>query len=158
MKKKNVQAMLTGMAVMMSVMLPTTSVLAAVPEKEQTVYVNADENGKSENVIVSNWLKNIDGDTQLTDKSELNNIQNVKGDEGFKQGSDSSLTWDANGKDIYYQGETTKELPVGVNLTYYLDGKEIQPSDLAGKSGKVKIRIDYENKQQETAEVNGNEE
>lgn len=51
-----------------------------------------------------------------------------------------------------------KELPVGVNLTYYLDGKEIQPSDLAGKSGKVKIRIDYENKQQETAEVNGNEE
>lgn len=77
--------MLTGMAVMMSVMLPTTSVLAAVPEKEQTVYVNADENGKSENVIVSNWLKNIDGDTQLTDKSELNNIQNVKGDEGFKQ-------------------------------------------------------------------------
>ena len=39
MKKKNVQAMLTGMAVMMSVMLPTTSVLAAVPEKEQTVYV-----------------------------------------------------------------------------------------------------------------------
>ena len=100
MKKKNVQAMLTGMAVMMSVMLPTTSVLAAVPEKEQTVYVNADENGKSENVIVSNWLKNIDGDTQLTDKSELNNIQNVKGDEGFKQGSDSSLTWDANGKDL----------------------------------------------------------
>lgn len=158
MKKKNVQAMLTGMAVMMSVMLPTTSVLAAVPEKEQTVYVNADENGKSENVIVSNWLKNIDGDTQLTDKSELNNIQNVKGDEEFKQGSDSSLTWDADGKDIYYQGETSKELPVGVNITYYLDGKEIQPSELAGKSGKVKIHIDYENKQQQTAEINGSEE
>jgi putative membrane protein len=133
MKKKNVQAMLTGMAVMMSVMLPTTSVLAAVPEKEQTVYVTADESGKSENVIVSNWLKNTDGETQLTDKSELSNIQNVKGDEEFKQGSDSSLTWNADGKDIYYQGETSKELPVGVKLTYYLDGKEIQPSDLAGK-------------------------
>lgn len=158
MKKKNVQAMLTGMAVMMSVMLPTTSVLAAVPEKEQTVYVNADESGKSENVIVSNWLKNADGQSQLSDKSELSNIQNVKGDEEFKQGSDNSLTWDANGKDIYYQGETSKDLPVGVNLTYYLDGKEIQPSELAGKSGKVKIHIAYENKQQQTAEINGGEE
>lgn len=158
MKKKNVQAMLTGMAVMMSVMLPTTSVLAAVPEKEQTVYVNADENGKSENVIVSNWLKNKDGESQLVDKSSLNNIQNVKGDEEFKQGSDDTITWDANGKDIYYQGETTQELPVGVNITYYLDGKEIQPSELAGKSGKVKIHIDYENKQKQTTEVNGSEE
>lgn len=158
MKKKNVQAMLTGMAVMMSVMLPTTSVLAAVPEKEQTVYVNADESGKSENVIVSNWLKNADGESQLSDKSELSNIQNVKGDEEFKQGSDNRLTWDANGKDIYYQGETSKDLPVGVNLTYYLDGKEIQPSELAGKSGKVKIHIAYENKQQQTAEINGGEE
>lgn len=150
--------MLTGMAVMMSVMLPTTSVLAAVPEKEQTVYVNADESGKSENVIVSNWLKNADGESQLSDKSELSNIQNVKGDEEFKQGSDNRLTWDANGKDIYYQGETSKDLPVGVNLTYYLDGKEIQPSELAGKSGKVKIHIAYENKQQQTAEINGGEE
>lgn len=35
MKKKNVQAMLTGMAVMMSVMLPTTSVLAAVRRKSR---------------------------------------------------------------------------------------------------------------------------
>ncbi len=158
MKKKNVQAMLTGMAVMMSVMLPTTSVLAAVPEKDQTVYVNADENGKSENVIVSNWLKNLDGESQISDKSELSNIQNVKGDEAFQQGSNDCLTWDANGKDIYYQGETTKELPVGVNLTYYLDGKEIEPSALAGKSGKVKIHIAYENKLQQEAEINGGKE
>lgn len=158
MKKRNVQAMLTGIAVMMSVMLPATSVLAAVPEKEQTVYVNADENGKSENVIVSNWLKNADGESQLSDKSELKNIQNVKGDEEFQQGSDNSLTWNADGKDIYYQGETSKELPVGVKITYYLDGKKIDPSVLAGKSGKVKIHIDYENKQKQTAEVNGQEE
>ena len=46
MKRKQVQALLAGMAAMMAVILPTSSVLAAVPAKEQTVYVNADEKGK----------------------------------------------------------------------------------------------------------------
>ena len=49
-------------------------------------------------------------------------------------------------------------MPVSVKLTYYLDGKEIQASDLAGKSGKVKIRIDYENTEKRTEEVNGKKE
>lgn len=50
MKRKNVQALLVGMAVMMSVILPTSPILAAEntqTEKEQTVYVTADENGNS---------------------------------------------------------------------------------------------------------------
>ena len=57
MKRKNVQALLVGMSMMMSVVLPVSPALAAAddqPEKEQTVYVNADENGNTEEVIVSN--------------------------------------------------------------------------------------------------------
>jgi putative membrane protein len=34
-----------------------------------------------------------------------------------------------------------------VKITYYLDGKEISANELAGKSGKVKIRFDYEKSQ-----------
>ena len=161
MKRKNVQALLVGMAVMMSVILPTSPILAAEntqTEKEQTVYVTADENGNSENVIVSNWLKNKGKEKTLKDKSSLTDIENVKGDETFKQNSDGTLTWNTDGGDIYYQGTTGKKLPVSVKLTYYLDGKEIQASDLAGKSGKVKIRIDYENTEKRTEEVNGKKE
>ena len=33
-----------------------------------------------------------------------------------------------------------------MKFTYYLDGKEIKPDDLAGKSGKLKIKVDYTNK------------
>mgnify|MGYP000282024738 FL=1 len=32
-----------------------------------------------------------------------------------------------------------------MKVTYYLDGKEISPKKLVGKSGKVKIRYEYEN-------------
>ena len=127
-------------------------------DKEETVYVKTDANGEEKTVIVSDWLKNFSGEAKIKDATDLTDVENVKGNETYKRGKKDSITWNANGKDIYYQGETTKELPVGVNITYYLDGKEIQPSELAGKSGKVKIRINYENKQQQTAEVNGKEE
>lgn len=161
MKKKNVQALLVGMSVMMSVILPVTPALAADSshaEKEQTVYVNADENGNSKEVIVSNWLKNTGNEKNLTDKSNLTDIENVKGDETCEQNPDGNLTWNTDGGDIYYQGTTNKELPVSVKLTYYLDGKEISPNELAGKSGKLKIRIDYENKTKETVDVQGKQE
>ena len=158
MKRKYVQAMMAGTAVMLSMAVPVTSVSAAVPEKEQTVYVNADQKGNTEKVIVSNWLKNTGKEASITDKSSLSDIKNVKGEEEFTQNSDGTITWAAGGEDIYYQGSTSEELPVAVKMTYFLDGKEIQPSQLAGKSGKVKIRIDYENKSSQTVKVNGKEE
>ena len=112
MKRKYVQAMMTGMTAMLAVTVPVTTVAAATPEKEQTVYVNADQNGNVEKVIVSNWLKNTDKESTLEDNSELNDITNVKGEESYTQGSNGKLVWAADGNDIYYQGETSKELPV----------------------------------------------
>ena len=86
-------------------------------------------------MIVSNWLKNTDKESTLEDNSELNDITNVKGEESYTQGSNGKLVWAADGNDIYYQGETSKELPVSVKMTYFLDGREISATDLAGKSG-----------------------
>ena len=114
---------------------------AAEPEKEETVYVKAGADGSTDKIIVSNWLKNGDGAQEIKDESELSGIKNVKGDETFTQNG-KDITWQAEGNDIYYQGETTKTLPVGVKVTYYLDGKEISPEELAGRSGKVRIRCD----------------
>lgn len=126
--------------------------------KEETVYVMADAGGKVNQIIVSDWVKNADGSDVLEDISDLNDIQNVKGYEEFTAGSDGTLTWNANGADIYYQGTTDKALPVEVKISYTLDGREISPEELAGKSGKVTIRFDYENKQMEMVEINGKEE
>ena len=112
--------------------------------KDETVYIIADSTGKAKETIVSEWLKNPEGKDQLKDTSDLKEIENVKGNETFTQ-KGSDLTWKAGGNDIYYQGKTTKEAPVTEKITYYLDGKEISAEDIAGKSGKVKIRFDYTN-------------
>ena len=113
-------------------------------EKEETVYVKTDASGNSTEVIVSDWLKNTGKTKSIVDETDLSDIENVKGEESFKQDG-KQLTWNADGKDIYYQGTTNKELPVTVKVTYYLDGKEISPDELAGKSGHVKIEYTYVN-------------
>lgn len=122
-------------------------------DKDESVYLISDANGNVNKTIVVDHLKNKDKKDTLEDASNLSDIENVKGKEKFTQGD--KLTWQAGGKDIYYQGTATEEPPVTQKVTYYLDGKEISPEDLAGKSGKVKIRFDYTNTTSYTETVNG---
>lgn len=112
--------------------------------KEETVYVITDSKGKETEKIVSDHLVNDKDYTVITDKSNLSDIENVKGDEKYTTEGDS-IKWDANGKDIYYQGNTSKNAPIGMSVKYYLDGKEISGSKLQGKSGKVTIKLNYTN-------------
>lgn len=123
-------------------------------DKDESVYLISDANGNVNKTIVVDHLKNKDKKDTLDDASNLSDIENVKGKEKFTQSGDK-LTWQAGGKDIYYQGTATEEPPVTQKVTYYLDGKEISPEDLAGKSGKVKIRFDYTNTTSYTETVNG---
>lgn len=163
--RKIKRGLTTSLAVGMSVMMGAVPVFAAGTSsdadavyKEETVYVNADATGTIDEVTVSNWLKNsgsVSG--SLTDASTLKDIKNVKGDETFKASGDT-LTWNTDGEDIYYQGTTDQDLPVSVKLTYYLDGKEIKPADLKGKSGHLKIQVDYTNKEKKTVSVDGKQE
>ena len=123
-------------------------------DKDESVYLISDANGNVNKTIVVDHLKNKDKKDTLEDASNLSDIENVKGKEKFTQSGDK-LTWQAGGKDIYYQGTATAEPPVTQKVTYYLDGKEISPEDLAGKSGQVKIRFDYTNTTSYTETVNG---
>lgn len=124
--------------------------------KDESVYLISDANGKVYNTIVSDHLTNKDKADTLEDQSNLKDIKNVKGDEEFTQDGDK-LTWKAGGNDIYYQGTTDEEAPVSQKVTYYLDGEEIAPEDLAGKSGKVTIHFDYTNNSSYKETINGKE-
>lgn len=129
---------------------------ASKVSKEETVYVTMDANGKKDEVIVSDWLKNAGINGKISDVSDLKDIQNTKGNEKFTQ-DDSTLTWDAKKNDIYYQGTSDKELPVGMEISYKLDGKEVSAKDLAGKSGKFEMNIKYTNSSKKKVTVDGKE-
>lgn len=127
----------------------------AETSKDETVYVLAGADGTVQKIIVSDWIKNAMAADSLEDKTELSNIENIKGDESFTLGGDNSCVWDAQGNDIYYQGNIEKELPVQMSVCYTLDGQAIAPEALAGQSGHVTIRFDYQNMQYEEVLLDG---
>ncbi len=126
--------------------------------KDETVYIITDADGSKQSVIVSDWLKNTDGSARITDETSLKDIENVSGDEAFTRNADGTITWNADGNDIYYQGTSDKELPVEVKISYELDGKTVSAEELAGKAGHVKVHFDYINNTEQTLTMNGKEE
>ena len=127
----------------------------AETSKDETVYVLAGADGTVQKIIVSDWIKNAMAADSLEDKTELSDIENIKGDESFTLGGDNSCVWDAQGNDIYYQGNIEKELPVQMSVCYTLDGQAIAPEALVGQSGHVTIRFDYQNMQYEEVLLDG---
>ncbi|SHI45738.1 putative membrane protein [Clostridium cavendishii DSM 21758] len=121
--------------------------------KDEAVYVTMDSNGKIDKKIVSDWIHSETSGT-IIDKSNLKDIKNVKGEEKPNIDGDT-LTWNVKDNDVYYQGNTDKELPLSIDVKYYLDDKETAPQDISGKNGKFKITIEFTNNDAHKVNVGG---
>ena len=122
--------------------------------KSETVYSNLDSNGNAYKTIVSTQLTNEDKLDEITDISNLLNIENTNGDETFRK-EGNQIIWDSKGNNIYYKGEIDKQLPVECKITYELNGEEISAEELKGKSGNIKIKINYTNNEKHIVSING---
>ena len=125
-------------------------------DKAETVYAKADADGTVTETTVEAVLKARDGAT-IEDVAALRDIINKEGDEAYTTGADNALTWENSGNAITYAGKSDAALPVTTRVTYYLNGVETAPADLAGQSGRVRIRFDYTNHTRETVTVDGQE-
>lgn len=126
--------------------------------RDETVYVIANTDGSVRQIIVSDWIRNGLAAAQVEERSELSQVEAVKGSATYTLGQDNARVWDAQGQDLYYQGSIEKALPVDMTVTYQMDGQTVTPGQIAGKSGHVTIRFDYENRQYEMVEIDGTEE
>ena len=125
-------------------------------DKSETVYAKANADGTVTETTVEAVLKARDGAT-IPDVAALRDIINKEGDEEYTTGADNALTWQNSGSAITYEGKSDAALPVTIRVTYYLNGVETAPDDLAGQSGRVRIRFDYTNHTRETVTVDGQE-
>ena len=125
-------------------------------DKSETVYAKANADGTVTETTVEAVLKACDGAT-IPDVAALRDIINKEGDEEYTTGADNALTWQNSGSAITYEGKSDAALPVTTRVTYYLNGVETAPDDLAGQSGRVRIRFDYTNHTRETVTVDGQE-
>lgn len=125
--------------------------------KDETVYAKLNSNGSYKNIIVNEHLINNLNQDELEDITDLQNILNINGNEKFVR-KDNSLTWIAGGNDIFYQGTIKKELPISLHIKYYLNGEEKVLDDIIGKSGRITIKIKYQNNDRHYVNLNGKHE
>ena len=159
-KTSTARAIALGLSVSIASAMPaavTVQADASSVSKEDTVYIMADAAGNETDTTVSSHLILDGASGSVKDTSNLRDIMNVKGDETFTD-DNGTLIWDAAGQDIYYQGKTDQPAPVKVHLNFLLDGKKMSPDQLAGKSGHLKIQVQYENDADVTVDINGESE
>ncbi|WP_315117624.1 hypothetical protein [uncultured Clostridium sp.] len=154
MNKKSLSKNLVCFVLMGTMLAPNVVSAKEMIIKDESVYVNLSEKGDVENQVVTDWLRGNGQSIEVKDKSGLDGIKNIKGEEDFDKNGEN-LTWKMEGKDIFYQGTTNKELPLEIKIKYYLDDKEVNPKEIAGKSGKLKIKIEYVNTSMHMENING---
>ena len=121
--------------------------------KTESVFNDLNNDGSINKTIVTNHICSKTKEEYIDD-SELNDIINLNGNEEFKKDG-NTLKWKSNGKDIYYQGTTSKTSPINFKIKYYLNDKEKNVKDIVGKKGNIKIKIEIENTLKNTVNING---
>lgn len=135
---------------------PAFAATKAPFSKDETVYAVMAADGSVQSTTVSEHLYCADGLAGVKDKSDLKNIQNTESFAEYTQNGDT-LVWDTTDTDVYYKGDTDRELPISAKITYTLDGRTAPLSELLGQSGHLTITIDLTNNETGTVTVNGKE-
>jgi len=98
---------LLSVVLISTLVIPNITYATELVQKDETVYVTLNQQGKVKEEIVSDWLHSNEKNVAINDKSILKDIKNVKGDEKPSSiGGD--LTWKLEGNDIYYRGPLIK--------------------------------------------------
>lgn len=154
MKKNQIKKIATSLFIGILFLAPSKTFALS---KEETVYAKLNPNGSVKNVLVNEHLVNTENLEEIEDVTDLENIINTHSEHVYFR-NENLLTWKSNGNSIFYQGTTSKELPITEIVTYKLDGKEIELSDLIGKNGHVVIKIQYQNISKNNKKIKGKKE
>ena len=135
---------------------PAFAATKAPFSKDETVYAVMAADGSVTKTTVSEHLYNADGLAGVEDRSTLKNIVNTESFAEYTRNGDT-LVWNTDDTDVYYKGDTDRQLPISAKVTYTLDGRTAPLSELLGKSGHLVLTIDLTNHETGKVTVNGKE-
>ncbi len=136
MKKQLISLALAG------AMAVTGTCACAETLKRERVFAVLDASGEQQTVIDSIHLQNDDGLDTITDLTSLTDVENMSGHETFTLEGET-LTWQANGNDITYQGKSEKALPVKPSIAVKVNGEEVSADTLSDVSGEIELTVTY---------------
>ena len=135
---------------------PAFAATKAPFSKDETVYAVMAADGSVTKTTVSEHLYNADGLAGVEDRSTLKNIVNTESFAEYTRNGDT-LVWNTDDTDVYYKGDTDRQLPISAKVTYTLDGRTAPLSELLGQSGHLVLTIDLTNNETGKVTVNGKE-
>jgi X-X-X-Leu-X-X-Gly heptad repeat protein len=118
---------------------PTAAVFAqdAPSPKEEAVYGILHHDGSIRDL----YVVNIFNGSVITDYGNYAEVRNLTTSEKLVRDGDR-VTINTTADKFYYQGTLEKkELPWVIDIKYHLDGRQVSGSELAGKSGRLKITV-----------------
>lgn len=114
-------------------------------KKNQVVYVKTDADGNRTGVYVVNSFEANKG-VKIDDAGTYNKVTNLSTTQKLTDDSGSVAVTGQGVQDFVYQGDLDKntQMPWNVTVAYQLDGCDIDAKDLAGKSGKLTMKLKVE--------------
>ena len=158
-RRASVVAVLTAVT-LMSAAVASSAPAPGAPDSlvdNETVYVVADASGTPQTAVVVDWLQvEGHGTFEIADPApDAGAIESLTdGFEPVKSGDTVAATVDVDGYgDFFYRAETDAPLPIDISVTYVLDGEEMAPDEIAGKSGRLRIEFEVVNRLERTEVV-----
>lgn len=111
-------------------------------QKTEVVYATLSATGMAEGVYVVNQF-DVSTAGRIVDFGLYDEVRNLT-DQGELVQAGGSVAFGTDAGAFYYQGNVEPgevKLPWDVHVSYTLDGKAIQPEELAGKSGALKVHL-----------------
>lgn len=108
--------------------------------KEEVVYINLNADGSVKEINVVN-IFDLDENGQIIDYGKYESLRNMTTTDKIGY-SGETVTIDAKAGKLYYEGKLDNNvMPWNIAIRYYMDGKEYSASEIAGKSGALKITM-----------------
>lgn len=109
-------------------------------EKKEVVYATLDDSGTNKSAYVVNVLEGNAGET-VQDFGAYEQVVNLTDTSELTQLSDSVIATLPEGEFSYQGSLSDAQTPWNISVKYFLDGQEISPNEVAGKSGHLEITI-----------------
>ncbi|WP_237563627.1 YhgE/Pip domain-containing protein [Halalkalibacter okhensis] len=138
--KKRIMFILLAMLLVFPYHIGNANGSGGATSKDEVVYGSLSANGTLNELYVVNML-DVTEPGRIIDYGEYTAIRNLTDLTEIEQDEDE-VQIDASSGWFYYQGNMdNQELPWDIDISYMLDGEEIQPDELAGEEGRLLLTI-----------------
>lgn len=109
-------------------------------EKEEVIYANLTADGTLKEINVVNIFE-LDKEDRIVDYGTYEKLQNMTTTDEI-QYEDDTVTIKTDAEKLYYEGKLKSScMPWKFSIKYFMDNTEYSAEEIAGKSGRLEIRV-----------------